>query len=151
MGYQESLVVCKTKEDFLMLCDKLNKGKKYLDEYISICSIGRIKEDVHLCDPYAPEYSFGYIDEGSYFVWLSGERTPFQNGCNLSPKEKKIFDPVSPHWELIFVGYVENLKEKLYGIDLEKTIGVKQENDSFQLIRLPVTEPIKDEFIREIE
>ena len=37
MGYQESMLVCNTKENFEKLCKKLNASKTELSDFVSVC------------------------------------------------------------------------------------------------------------------
>lgn len=149
MGYQESILVCNSKKNFSKLCKALNTAKSELDDYVSVCAIGKLKSSLRIEDDFFPEENFD-IPAGSYFVWWAGERHPFQSGCNMDRDEMKVFMPVTPNWYCVFCEYIANMDELLDGIDLNSKKGVCQENNTVRLFELPNDNSIKDEYIKGI-
>ena len=150
MGYQESMIICRGKKEFDRLCKTLNEGMERLDRgCVYITSIGRLNSEMKLGIPYVPDVDLGTVPSGSYFVWMCGERHPYQSGRNLSPEQKKIFSPSTPYWSSVFCDNILNLKGLLSGIDFEKK-GVLQKNEAFTLLEINYGEPIKEEYIKEL-
>jgi hypothetical protein len=143
------MILCKSKREFEKLCADLNNSKEKLEKRgVYISSVGRTRSNVKLGISYAPDIDLGSIPEGMYFVWVCGERHPFQSGINMSPEDKRIFDPQAYACSSVFCDNILNLKELLRGIDFSKK-GILQENGSFALVELREDDPICGEYVRE--
>ena len=149
MGYQESLIVCKDKANFDKLCAKLNSSKTQLEDYISVCAVGKVKTKLNVTD------YFGYhnctISAGSYFVWVAGDRHPFQSGLKITAKEKKVFNPFTSSWKAIFCDEIDEMREALTGIDLDNSKGIRQENDYICICEISDGDLIEDKYLQAIE
>ena len=143
MGYQESVFVCENKKNFEKLCSVLNSEKSHLDDYVTVFAIARLKASLHITD------SKTIIPPGSYFVWLGGERHPFQSGSPAGWCELNGLHPQTPYWNCISCERIANMDELLCGIDLNED-GIRQENAIVCLFELPEGDSIKDEYIKEI-
>lgn len=149
MGYQESLIVCKDKENFEKLCTKLNSSKNQLEEYVRVCAVGKVKTKLNVTD------YFGYhsctISSGSYFVWVAGDRHPFQSGFKMTAKEKKIFNPFTAYWKAVFCDEIDEMREALTGLDLDNSKGRRQENDYICICEISDGDSIEDKYLQAIE
>ena len=149
MGYQESILVCDNKKNFNKLCKALNTAKSELDDYVTVCAIGKLKSSLRVEDDFFPDENFE-IPDGSYFVWWAGDRHPFQSGCHMDWDEIKVFMPVTSNWYCVFCEDIANMDELLDDIDVNDIKGVCQENDTVRLFELPYDDIIKDEYIKAI-
>lgn len=151
MGYQESFLVCYSKEAFDKLCKALNTAKPQTKDYVEVYAIGKLKKTIDLLDPlsFIPERN-GHISKGCYFVWWGGERHPFQSGWKMTKKEMKIFNPRASSWNCIFCEYIADIEDLLFRIDTQKK-GVLQENDITYLFELPDNDVIREEYIKMID
>ena len=136
MGYQESMLVCKKKRGFIKLCKKLNSIREDISDFIDVFSIGIVKKDLLT--------SNGVIKANSYFVWIGGERHPFQSSGTL------VFKPNTIHYSCICCDNIINLKEELYGLDLKLKKGELQENQFFSLLELPIGNTINEESLQKL-
>ena len=151
MGYQESMLVCNTKENFEKLCKKLNASRNKLDDFVTVFAIGKTKTDIPLSAPWWGCADFGCIPAESYFVWWGGERHPFQSGQGLLAKEKRIFNPDSPYWRCVFCEYIKEMHEVVCDMDFDNSDGIIQENKMVRLCEVPSDDLIKDEYIQLLE
>ena len=151
MGYQESMLVCNTKENFEKLCKKLNASKAELSDFVSVYAIGKTKATLMLSDPWDEHSNMGFIPAGSYFVWWGGERHPFQSGRSLTKEEKRMFNPDSPYWRCVFCEYIKEMHEVVCDMDLDNSDGIVQENKMIRLCEIPSDDLIKDEYIQLLE
>lgn len=144
MGYQESFLVCKNKNDFEQLCSKLNSAKSQIEDYVTVFSVGKFKKKISLSGS-------GSISANSYFVWWGGERHPYQSGINITTDETTALNLSSNLWRCVFCEYVTNLDVMLNGIDLDEKKGVLQENDFLCIFELPENDIIQEEYLKRIE
>ena len=70
MGYQESMLVCNTKENFEKLCKKLNASKTELSDFVSVYAIGKTKATLMLSDPWdEPRAAMNLRSSASMTAW----------------------------------------------------------------------------------
>ena len=143
MGYQESFLVCKNRNDFEQLCKKLNSAKAQIEDYVTVFSVGKFKKKIKLLG--------GSLSANSYFVWWGGERHPYQSGVNMTTDEKTTFNPLSKSWRCVFCEHVTDLDVLLNGIDLDEKKGVLQKNDFLCIFELPENDIIQEEYLKKVE
>jgi len=150
MGYQESIFACRTIENFHKLCEKLNTSKSDLYGFITVCAIGKTKVDLTLSNYLTPNKKPNILPANSYFVWVFGERHPFQSGHNLSDEEKETFTPNTSDWECIFCENIVERKNMLFDLDLKNKKGLHQENETVILIDVLNCDYIRDEYLKQL-
>lgn len=148
MGYQESLVFCDSKQNFIKLCKKLNSSKGILEEYVNVYAIGKLKEPVGVRNWLTEECDY-YYPEGTYFVWWGGDRHPYQSGAR-TPEEKRVFTSTTSSWQCVFYENLDNLDTLASGLDARKK-GVCQENNRIRLFEIPYGNSIQEDYVEAIE
>ena len=149
MGYQESLLLCSKKEDFVKLCEKLNVAKSDLNDYgVSVFAVGKLKGANSPSPSVKTKNGSGIGPVDLYFVWWGGERHPFQSGCGLVDEDRAVFDPDLLNFETVFCEDMP-MKKMLSDIDLQNKSGVLQENSLIYLI-VTYGELISDEYIQQL-
>ena len=144
MGYQESFLVCKNKNNFEQLCQRLNSAKSQIEDDVTVFSVGKFKKEISLLD-------CGSIPADTYFVWWGGERHPYQSGINIATDETAKLNLSSNLWHCIFCEYVADLDVMLNGSDLDEKIGVLQENDFLCIFELPENDTIQEEYLKQVK
>jgi hypothetical protein len=86
-----------------------------------------------------------------YFVWVAGDRHPFQSGLKITAKEKKVFNPFTSYWKAIFCDEIDEMREALTGLDLDNSKGIRQENDYICICEISDGDSIEDKYLQAIE
>lgn len=149
MGYQESLLICESRDIFNQLCRSLNTAKPYLEDNVSVFAIGQLKKRIGLADFFTGKCN-QYLPKGTYFIWWGGERHPYQSGWYQELYKIDAGWPRVNQWSCVFCDYIANMDAFLRNIDTSKS-GILQENDRIRIFEIPENGIIRQEYTQKIE
>ncbi len=148
MGYQESMLFCKNKQELKKLCRVLNSAKPKFEDYVDVYAIGKLKKPVGICDLLTGECEF-YFPEGTCFVWWGGERHPYQSDRCIEEHMNNVFRRGYTYWHCVFCEYIDDMQKFVNDID-QKNKGNLQENEFISLVELPSEHFIKESYISKL-